>query len=140
MYNNFINELIDTSVFKPTVVIRRDQPYMFKRLKEDEDILAVHSNVLYQLYALYADGAQIETRPTFFRMVGLILQYEKLHCKHGDEYYYLLKFNESSAFYQKHKELIERMILESDPSTLYDYYGTNDINSYNKVLKKKKEL
>jgi len=133
MFKEFMTDLIHNDSVKRVI----SEDAMIKFAKE-EDVLFVQSPILYRLYVLYAvDHPSIEDRPLFYRKVGMYLYYERFTCNHGEEFYYYIKFNKSSKFYQEHKFLIETLILANDPSTLTDYIGTKDLNIYNKSLKEK---
>jgi len=96
------------------------------------DVVLVHSPVLYRFYVLFSgDKVHIEDRPVFFRKVGAYLYYERFTCQHGDEFYYYVKFNKNSPFYQEHKALISILIEANEPKRLlYDYIGTKDLSQY----------
>ena len=98
---------------------------------QEDDVVLVHSNILYRFYTIYNnDRYVIEDRPRFFRKVGMYLYYERFVCEHGDEYYYYIKFNEDSYFYREHKDLIRLLITATNPSTLTDYIGDKDLSIY----------
>lgn len=134
MFKRFIDELVDNKSIK--LVMSQEAKEQFANHSK---VTLVHSLVFYRLYVLYAKGVDtdvdLESRSTFFRLVGTYLYYDKFPCTHGEEYYYYIKFNENSAFYQEHQHLIEQLILFNDPSTLQDYVGTRDLKGYNKYLK-----
>jgi hypothetical protein len=131
MFKEFMNDLIGSRSFKKVL----SEQAMADFAKEP-GVLLVHSPVLYRLYALYtADKPSIEERPVFYRKAGMYLYYEKFTCNHGEEFYYYIKFNQSSEFFKEHKTLIESLVRASSPSTLTDYIGTRDLSSYNQFLK-----
>jgi hypothetical protein len=133
MFKEFMTNVISTDSFKK--VLSEEAMYDFAKASE---VYLVHSPVLYRLYALYtAAKPPIEERPVFYRKVGMYLYYERFTCNHGEEFYYYIRFNQHSEFYQEHKALINSLILASDPSTLTDYIGTRDLNNYNQFLKEK---
>ena len=101
-------------------------------------VLLVHSPILFRMYTLYSEiHGELEDRPTFYRKVGAYLYYERFTCAHGDEFYYYIKFNNTSQFYLEHKDLLEMLILAGDPSTLTDYNGRRQLTGYNKPLKER---
>lgn len=133
MFSQFMADLIKPESFKTTL----SEQAMFE-FSQEPGVLLVHSPVLYRLYSLFSEKqTEIEERPTFYRKVGAYLYYERFSCKHGDEFYYYIKFNEASEFYKEHQYLLELLILSSDPMTLTDYVGTKNLTGYNKPLKEK---
>lgn len=135
MFKKFMADLINEESFK--VVLTEHAMIEFA---QEQDVILLHSPILYRLYTLYVGGRdKIESRPVFYRKVGTYLYYEKLTCKHGEEFYYYIKFNKDSQFYQEHRILIEVLALANDPMMLTDYIGTKDIQSYNTELKKKEK-
>jgi hypothetical protein len=131
MFSQFITEVIKPESFKTTLT-----EYAMRQFASEEGVLLVHSPVLYRLYTLFAENHdEIEDRPTFYRKAGAYLYYERFNCKHGDEFYYYIKFNEDSLFYIEHKYLLEMLILAADPSVLTDYSGKKNLTGYNKPLK-----
>ena len=134
MFQQFMTDLVHKDSFKR--ILSEDAMNNFAK---EEGVLFVHSPILYRLYALYAaDQPPIEERPVFYRKAGMYLYYERFTCNHGEEFYYYIRFNEESKFYQEHKFLIESLIVASDPSTLTDYIGTKDLHGFNKSLKENK--
>lgn len=131
MFTQFIEDLIDKDSFK--VVVSEEA---MSKLAQEKDVYCVHSPILYRLYILYInDIIKPEDRPTFYRKAGMYLYYERFNCTHGDEFYYYIKFNVNSTFYQEHQTLLKNMIIANDPSILVDYIGTKDLSDYNKQLK-----
>jgi hypothetical protein len=131
MFKQFMTDLISTDSFKK-VLSEQAMADFAKR----PGVFLVHSPILYRLYTLYTEGTEdIEERPVFYRKAGAYLYYERFTCNHGEEFYYYVRFNTESLFYQEHRHLIEILILGSDPSTITDYIGTRDLTVYNKTLK-----
>lgn len=131
MFKQFMDDLIDSKSIKVVLSLEAKDDFA----KEDK-VMFVHSPVLYRLYTLYVgDEGKKETRPTFYRKVGMYLYYEYFHCSHGTEYYYYIKFNEESAFYKEHEQLIKRLVLANDPVRLKNYTGFKPLNIYNSYLK-----
>lgn len=131
MFTQFIEDLIDKDSFK--VLISEEA---MNKLAQEKDVYCVHSSILYRLYVLYIDDiTKPEERPAFYRKAGVYLYYERFSCVHGDEFYYYIKFNVNSTFYQEHQTLLKNMIIANDPSILVDYIGTKNLSDYNKQLK-----
>lgn len=130
MFKQFIDDLIDSSSIK--VIMTAEAKDNFA---EEEGVLFVHSPILFRLYTLYAEGAVKEDRPAFYRKAGAYLYYEHFYCTHGEEYYYFIKFNKDSLFYQEHEDLIKQLVIANDPTTLLTYIGTKPLDIYNKSLK-----
>lgn len=138
MFRTFMSEVIDRESFKKVL---SEQAML--DFSEQPGVLLVHSPVLYRLYTLYHETYAepfdtMEDRPLFYRKAGMYLYYERFTCNHGDEFYYYIKFNEKSEFYQEHRLLIETLIVANDPSTLLDYTGVKDVSGYNMSLKEAK--
>ena len=134
MFQQFMTDLIHKDSFKR--ILSEDAMNNFAK---EEGVLFVHSPILYRLYTLFAgDVPHVEDRPMFYRKAGMYLYYERFTCNHGEEFYYYIKFNKDSKFYQEHKFLIETLIVANDPSTLTDYIGTKDLHGFNKALKENK--
>jgi len=133
MFKKFMTDVISTDSFKK--VLSEEAMYDFAKAPK---VYLVHSPILYRLYALYtADQPPIEERPVFYRKVGMYLYYERFTCRHGDEFYYYIRFNQHSEFYKEHKDLIKSLILASDPTEFKDYIGTKDLTVFNQSLKEK---
>ncbi len=131
MFKEFMTDLIGTTSFKRVLTEQA-----MNEFAKEKGVFLVHSPVLYRLYALYtADKSPIDERPVFYRKAGMYLYYERFTCNHGEEFYYYIRFNQNSKFYQEHKFLIETLIVASDPSTLTDYIGTKDTQVFNQSLK-----
>lgn len=133
MFRQFMADLIGTASFKKVL----SEQAMADFAKE-EGVILIHSPILYRLYALYVgEDVSIEDRPSFYRKAGAYLYYERFTCNHGDEFYYYVKFNQSSKFYQEHRDLINLLVESNGPETLADYIGTRDLESYRTTLKEK---
>jgi len=131
MFKKFMSDVIGPSSFKKILTEQAMRDF-----SKQPDVLLVHSPVLFRIYALYAQTDETyEDRPTFFRKVGKYLYYERFNYAHGDEFYYYIKFNTESAFYQEHKDFIKLLILSSEPSMFNDYVGDRSLTQYNKSLK-----
>lgn len=134
MTQRFINELLHVDSFK--TILSEDS---MNELSQDQNVYLIHSQAMYRVYGLYVNNeTKMETRPRFFRKMGVYLYYERFTCTHGDEYYYYVKFREGSEFYKEHEAFIKMLILANDPSTLDDYTGSKDLTIYNKQLKENK--
>lgn len=134
MFTKFLSDLVDRESFRRNLSEEAKNEFA-----EKEDVYFVHSPVMYRLYTMYASTEKIKERRRFFRLMGAYLYYDKFPCRHGDEFYYYVKFNKDSAFYQEHKALIDILILSADPENLEDYIGNRDLTIYNQILKSKKE-
>lgn len=133
MFREFMSSVILKDSFKTLLT----EQAMYE-VAQHPDTLIVHSPVLYRLYTLFVAGREhVEERPMFFRKVGTYLYYERFNCKHGNEFYYYVRFDKASTFYKEHKDLIELLVLSNDPSTLTDYEGSKDTSIYNRTLKEK---
>lgn len=131
MFTKFINDIVNPISFK--AIISEEE---MLNLSKKEGVYFVKSPVMYRLYTMYmGESKKISERSAFFRMCGNYLYYERFICSHGDEYYYYIKFNTKSKFYQEHAVLIKEMILASDPENLLNYTGNKDLTTYNLELK-----
>lgn len=135
MFTTFLVNLVDKDSFKKSL----SSEEMKNTFAQSEGVYVIQSPIMYKLYTMYSDSNKITERSKFFKLMGAYCYYDKFPCKHGEEFYYYIKFNENSAFYQEHKMLIDLLTLEADPSTLKDYIGTRDLTIYNKFLKEKKQ-
>lgn len=132
MFTQFMSDFVDKDTLKVVSSVEAKQQVI-----NQSGVVFIHSPLLYKLYAMYADGKPIESRPTFYRKVGAYVFYDYFNCDHGSEYYYYIKINENSNFYREHKEFIERSILAADPSTLKNYNGHQRVDVFNKELKER---
>lgn len=131
MFDQFINHLVE----KASIKTKLGEQYMLA-FAQGPDVYFVKSDLMYRLYTMYmGDDKKVTSRKRFYQLCGYYLYYERFVCRHGDEYYYYVKFNTESDFYKSHAWLIKKLILANDPSSLTDYIGTKDLTIYNKNLK-----
>lgn len=102
-------------------------PYALKILHTyDEYILIkntlepkmVRASVLYDLYRIWVDPNI--SRDEFIILAKERLYYDKVVCRHGIEFYYLVAFNQSCSAYIDNKVMIDALIEVNDPDNLND--------------------
>ena len=92
-----------------------DEYMLIKNMLEPK---MVRASVLYDLYRIWVDPNI--SRDEFIVLAKERLYYDKVICRHGIEFYYLVAFNPSCSDYIDNKVMIDALIEVNSPENLND--------------------